>query len=60
MLESIQFSDYQPDEFKELYVCALILMSQDSSILDAHSRVETLREGLEIELEVIPPHKGLN
>ena len=44
MLESIQFSDYQPDEFKELYVCALILMSQDSSILDAHSRVETLRE----------------
>ena len=54
MLESIQLSDYQPDEFKELYVCALILMAQDSSIQDAHSRVETLREGLEIEVEVIP------
>ncbi|WP_201338968.1 hypothetical protein [Isorropodon fossajaponicum symbiont] len=54
MLESIQLSDYQPDEFKELYVCALILMAQDSSIQDAHSRVETLREGLEFEVEVIP------
>jgi hypothetical protein len=60
MLESIQLSGYHPDEFKELYVCALILMAQDSSILDAHSRVETLREGLEFELEVIPCHKELN
>ena len=54
MLDRINFNDYQAEEFKELYVCALLLMSQDSSIEDAHSRVETLRENLEFEIEVIP------
>jgi len=60
MLERIELSDYQPDEFIELYVCALMLMAKDSSILDAHSNVETLRKGLEFELMPAPPRKKLH
>ena len=59
MLEKIKLNKYHPDEFIELYVCALMLMAEDSSINDAHNGVELLREQLDFELMPVPPHKEL-
>jgi hypothetical protein len=59
-LKKINLNDYNPEEFVELYVCALMLMAEDSSINDAHEGVELMREQLDFELMPVPPHKELH
>ena len=59
-LKKINLNDYNPEEFVELYVCALMLMAEDSSINDAPEGVELMREQLDFELMPVPPHKELH
>ena len=60
LLERIHLDDYQPEDFVELYVCALMIIAEDSSISDAHDEVESLREQLDFELLIAPPQKEMH
>ena len=61
--EGLQLSEYKPEEFLELYVCALMLLSgdyDDVSLADAHLEIEELREQLEFEVNAVPPREELH
>jgi len=59
VIKKLDFNDYHPEDFMELYVCALMIMAEevDVDIEDAHDGVEHLREQLEFELDPVPPQK---
>jgi len=50
-LERIDLDEFKDEDFYEMYVCALLLMSESSSIVDAHGSVLVLRDRLEFEDE---------
>jgi hypothetical protein len=60
--EGLQFSEYEPEEFLQLYVCALMILSgyEDISISDAHQEIEEMREQLEFEVSAVPPREELH
>ena len=59
--ERFQLAEYSPEDFLELYVCALMLLSDDEvSISDAHLEIEELREQLEFEINAVPPREELH
>jgi isopentenyldiphosphate isomerase len=60
LLERIHLNDYQPEEFIELYVCALMIIAEDNSIRNAHDEVQSLREQLDFELLIAPPQKEMH
>lgn len=62
VIKKLDLNDYHPEDFLELYVCALMLMAEevDGDIEDAHSGVEHLREQLEFELDSVPPQEELH
>ena len=61
--EGLHLSEYKPEEFLELYVCALMLLAgeyDDVSLADAHLEIEELREQLEFEINAVPPREELH
>lgn len=62
VIKKLDLNDYHPEDFMELYVCALMLMAEEVNvdIEDAHEGVEHLREQLEFELDSVPPQKELH
>jgi len=58
-IDKLDLQSYTPEDFMELYVCALMIMAEevDVDIEDAHDGVEHLREQLEFELDPVPPQK---
>jgi hypothetical protein len=61
-IDALDLNAFHPNDFMELYVCALLIMSEDgdATVRDAHSGVETLREQLDFELASVPPRKELH
>lgn len=59
-LDRVNLDDFSPEDFLELYVCALLMLSDVSSIADAHTDVQDLREHLDFELMPVPPQKELH
>tara|TARA_R110000868_G_scaffold17094_2_gene75465 strand:- start:1290 stop:1496 length:207 start_codon:yes stop_codon:yes gene_type:complete len=59
--EGLHLSEYAPEEFLELYVCALMILSDEGvSLSDAHLEIEELREQLEFEVNAVPPREELH
>jgi hypothetical protein len=61
-IDALDLNDLHPEDFMELYVCALLLMAEDgdATVRDAHNGVETLREQLDFELATVPPQEELH
>lgn len=63
-IENIRLDKYEPEDFVELYVSALLLIADGCSVEEAHTSVTDVREQLNIELEFeaepIPPGRLLH
>ena len=61
-IDRLDLNNFLPEEFMELYVCALLIMAEDgdATVREAHDGVEHLREQLDFELANVPPQKELH